>query len=133
MAGVPVTLKSSDPKNHNVNIKLKISPFNSTIGPGQSVPFTPQSAERTPGAVVCDIHPWMSAWWMVLDNPYSAVTDSKGNFEIKNAPAGTQKVVFWQEAVGFLTAPSGDEVTIAANGTTTKDFTIDPAKVKPGT
>ena len=28
MAGVPVTLKSSDPTNHNVNVKLKNSPFN---------------------------------------------------------------------------------------------------------
>ena len=36
---------------------------------------------------------------MVLDIPYFAVTDDKGNFEIKNAPAGTQKVVVWQEAV----------------------------------
>ncbi len=36
---------------------------------------------------------------MVLDNPYFAVTDDKGYFEIKNVPAGTQKVVVWQEAV----------------------------------
>ena len=48
MAGVPVTLKSSDPTNHNVNVKLKNTPFNSTIGPGQAVPFTPSAAERTP-------------------------------------------------------------------------------------
>ena len=33
----------------------------------------------------------MTAWWMVLDHPYFAVTDAKGNYEIKNAPAGTQK------------------------------------------
>ena len=71
---------------------------------------------------------------MVLDNPYFAVTDDKGNFEIKNVPAGTQKVVVWQEAVkggGFVTAPSGEEVTIKANDTTVKDFTIDPRKLLP--
>ena len=45
---------------------------------------------------------------MVLDNPYFAVTDAKGNFEIKNVPAGTQKVVVWQEAVDKLRhAPLG--------------------------
>ena len=55
--------------------------------------------ERTPAEVTCDIHPWMKAWWMVFDHPYFAVTDAKGYFEIKNAPAGTQKVVVWQEAV----------------------------------
>ena len=55
---------------------------------------------------------------MVVDHPYIAVTDAKGNFEIKNVPAGTQKVVVWQEAVGFVTAPSGEDVTIKPNDTT---------------
>jgi hypothetical protein len=136
MAGVPVTLKSSDPANHNVNVKLKNSTFNQTVAGGQSFPFTPSAAERTPGQVVCDIHPWMTSWWMVLDSPYFAVTDDNGNFEIKNVPAGTQKVVVWQEAVakgGFVTPPSGEDINIKPNDTTAKDFTIDPTKLLPGT
>jgi plastocyanin len=135
MTGVPVTLKSSDSANHNVNVKLKNSKFNQTIGAGMALPFTPSDAERTPGQVVCDIHPWMTSWWMVLDSPYFAVTDDKGDFEIKNVPAGTQKVVVWQEAVakgGFVTASSGDDINIKANDTTSKDFTIDPTKLLPG-
>jgi len=133
MAGVPVTLKSSDPKPHNVNVKLKKSSFNQTIG-ANAIPFTPQDAERTPGAIICDIHPWMSAWWMVLDHPYFAVTDGKGNYEIKDVPAGTQKVVVWQEAVkggGFVTAPSGEDVAIKAGDATVKDFTVDAGKLLP--
>jgi plastocyanin len=133
MTGVQVTLKSSDPLNHNVNVKLKASTFNQTIAGGQSFPFTPSDPERMPGQVVCDIHPWMKAWWMVLDHPYFAVTDDKGYYEIKNVPAGTQKVVVWQEAVGFVTAPSGEDVTFKANDATVKDFTIDPTKVRPDT
>jgi hypothetical protein len=129
MAGVPMILKSSDPTNHNVNIKLKNSPFNSTVAPGKELAFVPSAAERTPGAVVCDIHGWMTAWWMVLDHPYFAVTDAKGNFEIPNVPAGTQKVVVWQEAAGFVTAPSGEDVTINATEPTPKNFKID--KVRP--
>ena len=70
-----------------------------SIAAGQTTTIHPLGAERTPGQVICDIHPWMTAWWMVLDNPYFAVTDENGNFEIKNVPAGTQKVVVWQEAV----------------------------------
>ncbi len=135
MAGVPVTLKSSDPANHNINVKLKNSTFNQTVAGGQSFPFTPSAAERTPGQVVCDIHPWMTSWWMVLDSPYFAVTDDQGNFEIKNVPAGTQKVVVWQESVakgGFVTAPSGDNIDIKPNDSTVKDFTIDPTKLLPG-
>ncbi len=133
MAGVPVTLKSSDPKPHNVNVKLKKSSFNQTIG-AAPIPFTPQDAERTPGAIICDIHPWMTAWMMVLDHPYFAVTDAQGNYEIKNVPAGTQKVVVWQEAVkgsGFVTPSSGEDVAIKAGDATVKDFTIDPGKLLP--
>ncbi len=132
MTGEKVVMKSSDPLNHNVNVKLKQSTFNQTIAGGQSFPFPVEQSERTPGAVVCDIHPWMSAWWMVLDHPYFAVTDEKGNYEIKNAPAGAQKVVVWQDLVkgnGFVTPPSGEEVTIKPNDTTVKDFKIDPSKL----
>ena len=71
---------------------------------------------------------------MVLDNPYFAVTDEKGNFEIKNVPAGTQKVVVWQEAVdknGFVTAPSGDEVVIKANDSVVHDVKLEPSRLRP--
>ena len=132
MVGSKLVLKSSDPVNHNINAKLqKNSPFNSILASGQSIPFSATTGERSPVQVTCDIHNWMVAWWLVLDNPYFAVTDANGNFEIKNVPAGTQKVVVWQEATSFVTPPSGEDVAIAANDATTKSFTIDPAKVKP--
>jgi hypothetical protein len=133
VAGSMVTLKSSDPVNHNVNIKLRNSPFNRILAPQTKTEFTPTGTERTPGEVTCDIHPWMKAWWMVFDHPYFAVTDAKGYFEIKSAPAGTQKVVVWQEAVdknGYITAPSGEEVVIKANDTVVKDYTLDPARLR---
>jgi hypothetical protein len=131
MAGAPVELKSSDPLNHNVDSKLRNTTFNTNIAGGQTFKPPVSGRELRPGKVVCDIHPWMEAWWMVVDHPYIAVTDAKGNFEIKNVPAGTQKVVVWQEAADFVTAPSGDDVTIKPNDTTVQDFKIDPAKVKP--
>ena len=46
-----------------------------------------------------DIHVWMSAWWLILDHPYFAVTDDRGAFEIPDVPAGPQQVIVWQEAV----------------------------------
>jgi hypothetical protein len=132
MKGVEIKIKSSDPVNHNVNAKLRTA-FNQLLAGGQSFPYTAQEVQRTPGEVTCDIHPWMKAWWMVLDHPYFAVTDSKGYYEIKDAPAGTQRLVVWQEAVrgGFVTASSGEDVLIKANDSTVKDFTIDPGKILP--
>ena len=101
MTGETVTLKSSDPTNHNVNFQLKNLNQNPLIAPGSQMDVMPDSPERTPGPVSCSIHPWMMAYWMVLDHPYFAVTDENGNYEIKNAPAGTQKVVVWQEAASM--------------------------------
>jgi plastocyanin len=134
MVGQTVTIKSSDPVNHNVNVKLKQSSFNNIVVAAQPQKFSLAGAERTPGMIICDIHPWMSAWWMVVDNPYIAVTDEKGNFEIKNVPAGAQKVVVWQEAVkggGFVTPPSGQDVSIKAGDATVQEFKIDSTKLLP--
>lgn len=132
--GTPVELKNSDPVNHNINSRLKNNGFNKLLSGNQRQEQPVNAPERTPGELTCDIHPWMKAYWMVLDNPYFAVTDEKGNFEIKDVPAGTQKVVVWQEAVapnGFVTAPTGEGVDIKANDTTTKSFTIDAGKLRP--
>jgi plastocyanin len=132
MTGTTVTMKSSDSTNHNVNFQLKSLNLNPTMAPGHTMDVKPEEPERGPGPIICSIHPWMSAYWLVLDHPYFAVTDKDGNFEIKNVPAGTQKLVVWHEAAQYVTPSAGDSITIKANDTTTKDFTIDPAKLKPG-
>jgi len=131
MTGENVLVKSSDQANHNVNFQLRNLQLNRVLAPGQTMTLDVTSPERTPGPVTCNIHPWMESYWMVLDHPYFAVTDAQGNFEIKNAPAGTQKLVVWQESTGFVTPGSGEDVNIKANDTTTKEFKIDPAKVRP--
>jgi len=45
----------------------------------------------------------MRAYVYVSEHPYVAITDSSGNFEIKDLPPGRYKVKIWHE--GF------DEVT----------------------
>jgi hypothetical protein len=134
MKGVTVDLKNSDPVNHNINSRLQNNGFNKLLSASKDEKLPVNEIERKPGELTCDIHPWMRAYWMVLDNPYFAVTDEKGDFEIKDVPAGTQKVVVWHEAItgsSFLTASSGDPVDIKAGDTTTKDFTIDAGKLRP--
>lgn len=53
--------------------------------------------------IKCDVHPWMSAWIGVLDHPFFAVSDDKGNFEIKNLPAGEYDLEAWHEKFGVQT------------------------------
>lgn len=134
MSGSEVELKSSDPVTHNVNIRLVNTLGNKLMSAGGTDSVTAGDAERRPGQVVCDIHNWMQAWWMVLDSPYFAVTDAEGNFEIKDVPTGTQKVVVWQEAVqrgGFVTAAGGDDLEIKLGEPTVHDYSIDLATIRP--
>lgn len=130
LAGSDLHIQSTDAVQHNVHTKLQNNPYNNALNKGQSADIKAKP-ERSPGKVVCDIHGWMSAWWLITDSPYFAVTDEQGNFEIKNVPAGTQKVVVWTEAANYLTAPAGDQVNIKADGTTEFNKKMEPGKVRP--
>ena len=59
-------------------------------------------AERLPVKVGADIHPWMSAYWLVLDHPYAAITAKGGRFGIRQLPVGTHKFLVWHERAGDL-------------------------------
>jgi hypothetical protein len=126
--GEKVEVKSSDAVGHNVNPSaMRNPPFpNQTVPANGSFSIEIKNPDNRPGKVVCDIHPWMSAWWLTMNNPYFAVTDAEGNFEIKNVPAGTQKVVVWQESVHPKFVANGDPVVIKPGGEVTQDFKITP-------
>jgi hypothetical protein len=70
----------------------------------QNVPATtdwkmpqPLVAESLPISYRCTIHPWMVGYVRIFDHPYYAVTDADGKFEIKNAPPGKLRIVYWHE------------------------------------
>jgi plastocyanin len=46
---------------------------------------------------LCNIHPDMLAYVVVVETPYFAVTSSTGAFAIRNVPPGKYKVVVWHE------------------------------------
>lgn len=45
--------------------------------------------------LLCNVHPEMEAYIIVLQNPYFAVTDKNGNFSIKNVPPGKYNLKVW--------------------------------------
>lgn len=101
--GQTLIFKSSDPASHNVNYNgFSNNPFNQVIQPNAKVERN-LVAERLPIEIKCNIHPWMTAYAMVFDHPFFAVTKEDGSFEIKGVPAGPQKIVLWQEKIGFVT------------------------------
>jgi len=50
--------------------------------------------------IKCDIHPWMSAYVMLVDHPYVAVSNDVGMFRIENVPPGSYKLILWHEELG---------------------------------
>jgi plastocyanin len=130
-AGQKLIVKNSAPVPHNANIQGGEFSANPLIPAGGQQEFSNVPAYRLPYTVTCSIHPWMKGWIRVFDNPYFAVTDAKGNFEIKNAPAGKFRIVVWQESIGYRGGAMGRQgapIDIPANGVAEVKFDIQPRK-----
>ena len=96
-------MTNSDEVGHNCKVDTIINPpINYTIPAGGKLTHTFTDAERLPSRVSCSIHPWMSGWLLIKDNPYMAVSDEDGKLVIKNLPVGTWTIQFWQEKAGYV-------------------------------
>ncbi|HAY82706.1 MAG TPA: hypothetical protein DCY79_23095, partial [Planctomycetaceae bacterium] len=97
--------KVDGPAAINVNLPSKATDIYDPKGEQKNAPFP----------VSCSVHPWMKAWVITRDNPYFAVTDAEGNFEIQNVPSGVElKFRVWQDKLGFVNVPvkvNGKDVT----------------------
>lgn len=104
--GQPLLVKNEDPFLHNVHtLSIDNNAMNfgqPTTGEKKVEPFTAVETFK----VKCDVHPWMSAWIVVLDNPYFAVTSSDDktigtySMDTKDLPDGEYTFVAWQEVYG---------------------------------
>ena len=70
--------------------------------------------------LVCDIHKkWMSAWIIVADSPYIAVTGADGSFKIDNIPPGDYILEVWQERLGSqrvkVSVEAGGDTEVSVN------------------
>ena len=96
-------VKNSDPVGHNLNIAGGPRPGNFTVAASAAQPWLFNGEAAEPFPVSCGIHPWMSAYGIVRSNPYFAVTNAKGEFELKNLPAGVPlRFRVWQEKAKFI-------------------------------
>lgn len=99
-----LVLKNSDPMiGHNTKADpFANQAFNVLIPAGEEVEQQLPKEERLPVPVGCNIHPWMSGYVVVRDNPYATVSAADGSFTIKNLPSGEHEIQFWQEKAGYL-------------------------------
>ena len=98
--GQPLVIRNSDPVGHNSNGSPPgDTPFNPLIpANGGEFEYKFKRGQQKGVPVTCSIHPWMKGYVLPRDNPYVAVTNDKGEFEIKNLPAGEElEIQLWHE------------------------------------
>ncbi|HLZ52200.1 MAG TPA: carboxypeptidase regulatory-like domain-containing protein [Candidatus Acidoferrum sp.] len=98
--GTTVEFLNSDAVGHNVywpsiSGNKKLSHNLGTWPKGDKKPF--QFNDLGVASLLCNVHPEMSGYVVVVPTPYFAVTDKDGNFEIKNVPAGKYTLKTWSE------------------------------------
>ena len=100
-----IRLLNDDGVTHNFVILSKRNNQNFIVKPNdrKGIVLQPMTiSEQTPNMVTSGIHVWMSAYMLVVDHPYAAVTDNEGRFEIRNLPVGKHEFRVWHEARGYL-------------------------------
>ncbi|MGA7723133.1 MAG: hypothetical protein WCA84_18345 [Ignavibacteriaceae bacterium] len=96
LAGTTVNFMNSDSVLHNVFTPTECA-GNFNLGTWPRGEFRSHTFNDT-GCVVtilCDVHPNMQAWIIVLQNPYFVKANSSGDYEIKNIPKGTYNLKVW--------------------------------------
>jgi plastocyanin len=106
VVGQPIMIKNSDKFLHNVHSMSQTNPsFN--FGQPNEDPGKPVEPFKAPENfhVKCDVHPWMSAWIVALENPYFGVSADDGKFSIANLPPGEYTLTAWHEQLGSKEIP----------------------------
>jgi plastocyanin len=117
--GQKLTIKNSDPTLHNIHaLPAKNTEFN------QGQPFQNMQFDKTfdkPEVLLhfkCDVHPWMSSFVGVVENPFYAVSDESGAFSITKLPPGKYTIAAVHPTLGEKT----QDVEVAPNQTATVSF-----------
>ncbi|MFZ3265471.1 MAG: plastocyanin/azurin family copper-binding protein [Terriglobales bacterium] len=121
--GTTVEFLNSDKVAHNVfwpsvmQGKKKLPGKNLGTWPtGEKRPF--KFDEVGVAALLCNVHPEMSGYIIVVPTPYYAKTDKSGEYKIENVPDGQYNIVGWHEGAKTSTKA----VTVA--GATKADLTV---------
>jgi plastocyanin len=117
-----VLLKNTDPILHTAHARFTSGQpdFNVGLYPGRTVrkPLVVAGVAR----ILCEVHPWMTAYIVVADHPYQAITDMYGEYVIDEIPPGNYKLKVWHEKLGSQER----QVEVKAGASQKADFVFAP-------
>jgi plastocyanin len=121
LVGTTVDFLNSDDVLHNVFSPDQCSgKFNLGSWPkGHIKSFTFKEPGCNP-TLLCNVHPEMEGYVIVLETPYFAVSDKDGSYTIKDVPPGKYTLKIWHEKLKGKDA----QVEVPATGGATADFEI---------
>lgn len=109
-AGTTVDFVNSDKVAHNAFWPMFQQ--GAKKSPGKNLGTWPTGEKRSfkfdqPGVapMLCNVHPEMSGYIVVVPTPYFALTDKSGNYKIDNVPDGQYNVVGWHEGAKTQSKP----------------------------
>lgn len=122
-AGTTVDFVNSDKVAHNAFWPMFQQ--GAKKSPGKNLGTWPTGEKRSfkfdqPGVapMLCNVHPEMSGYIVVVPTPYFALTDKSGNYKIDNVPDGQYNVVGWHEGAKTQSKP------VAVPGDAKVDLTL---------
>ena len=123
--GQDFAMRNSDPIIHNVrSLSQENRPFNIAQPAGTPDRLKRFSDKEGPIELRCDFHRWMRAFVFVMEHPFFAVTDSQGQFTIKNLPPGEYTLASWHESFG----ENKQIIKVGSSGLNSIKFTYKPKK-----
>src|SRR5215831_12899080 len=122
LKGTTVDFLNSDAVGHNVfwpsvSANKKLAHNLGTWPKGQKKSFQFNDLGTAP--LLCNVHPEMSGYVVVVPTPYFAVTGKEGEFQIKDVPAGKYTLKTWSEDG----KPTTQEVDVGG-GTANVELTV---------
>lgn len=119
LAGSTVDYVNSDDVLHNVFTPDKCAEkFNLGTWPKGEARSRTFKERGCVSVMLCNVHPEMEAWIVVLQNPYFFKTDKDGVFTIENVPAGKYTLKVWHKKL----KAKPQEVEVPKEGEITVDF-----------
>jgi tetratricopeptide (TPR) repeat protein len=122
--GEDILVENTDPIVHEIATYEIRSPHIQQKSNRQVLPKTSQirsafiDHRASEFTIKCNLHPFLQTRGFMVDNPYYAITDDNGAFNIPDIPPGTYEVIAWHPLIPTLSGT----ITIKENEDTKLNF-----------